>query len=235
MFDGTNDFIRSDTGDGGIADGTTLTAAVWIKPSVVNAEKYIFSMVTGGTANRLNWTTTSAGKIRLRVYDTSAALVVDLTGSQTLSTGTWYQIHFAVDTTSSSNTKLWVNGVEDTSLTETVLGTANGAATNTMDLAFSGDRFTIGGDGAVPSTTGSRFNGVMAELWINDSYVNDNTKFYSAGHPVDLGTNGATPIGGQPCFYFSRAGSGDAWRENQGSANTATWTLTGTLGTDTSP
>ena len=53
------------------------------------------------------------------------------------------------------------------------------------------------------------FVGDMAEVWFDDSYIDFSTeanrrKFATAGgKPVDVGTDGSTPTGGQPIIYLS--------------------------------
>lgn len=233
VFDGTNDYIRTEaTGDTGWADGTTFTIAGWIKPASTAATNYIYSGATSSAALKVGAYIDTSAKLQFRGDSTSGTDGVDfafnLTSDATISTGVWTHFHLCVNTASSSDTKLYVNGVEDTSLVETAL-------TGTIDMAYTGDRFTVGANSS--GTAANFFNGSMAELWINDSLVTDNSKFYSGGGPVDLGTNGEIPTGASPCHYFSSNGSGSSWL-NMGTAGGTAPSFTvngGGLGTDTSP
>lgn len=230
VFDGTNDWIRSTTGDTGWNDTTGATASFWYKPSTDGTVRFIFSYCPLSATEHLSVWINASNQLRFRASNSTSASgsAVDLTSSVTVTTGNgWYHIFWAVNTGSPSDTQLWVNGVEDTSLTEPTLS-------GTMDLTITGDRTTVGGN--TGSTPSQLLSGSIAELWINDTYLSPATnlsKFYSSGSPVNLGTNGTTPTGSQPCIYFSGNGSGDSWT-SQGSAGD-NWTANSTLGTDTSP
>lgn len=231
IFDGVNDFIRSDNqGSTGWADGTLVTASFWVKINAINTSYNIYNTSSGGSNPRLEMYISSASSVlRFRAHKStstgaSPVYAADLLGSQSLSAGVWYHVYWCVDIGSAANTKLYVNGVEDTGLS------GDTTMSGTIDLVPTGTRMTIGANGG--ASPGAKLAGSLAELWVNDIYLDNPSLFYLNGNPVNLGVNGTTPTGGQPCIYFSGNGSGDNWIA-QGTAGV--WTSNNTLGTDTSP
>jgi hypothetical protein len=230
-FNGSS-YLRVEAGgDVGWADGTTFTIAGWIGPTSVAATQFIYSGSTSSALGKIEIFINSSAQLRARGDSTTGTDGTDyafqLTSATTITAGVWTHFHLCVDTGSSANTKLFFNGVEDTSLTETTLS-------GTIDMAYTGDRFTVGG--SVGGSPTSLFSGWMAELWINDSLVSDNALFYSGGNPVSLGANGETPTGATPAHYFSSNGSGNSWLNMGTAGGTApSFAVTGSLGTTTSP
>lgn len=226
-FNGSSYLRASATGVGNLTDGTTYTASFWVNITGAGTAYNTFSIADSAGSSRLiiSW---ASGKVRFRAWNDTAVAVADLLGSQTLSTNTWYHVYWCVNTTSSALTKLYINGVEDTSLTETVLS-------GTMDLNNnSGYRFTVAGSGA--GTPTQLLVGSLAELWMNDSYLDQLSAFFVGGAPVSLGTNGELPTGATPTFYFSSNGSGNSWRNMGTAGGTApSFTITGSLTSTTPP
>lgn len=226
-FNGSSYLRASGTGVGNLTPGTAFTAAFWIRVTGTGTAYNAFSIANGTASSRLiiSW---ASGQMRFRAWNDTAVAVADLLGSQTLSTNTWHHVYWCVNTTSSALTKLYINGVEDTSLTETVLS-------GTMDLNNnSGYRFTVAGSGA--GTPTQLLVGSLAELWMNDVYLDQPNKFFAGGAPVALGTNGEVPTGGTPTFYFSSNGSGSLWKNMGTAGGTApSFTVTGTITSTTSP
>lgn len=226
-FNGSAYLRASGTGAGNLTDGVSYTASFWLKVTGAGAAYNTFSIADGAGSSRLiiSW---ASGQMRFRAWNSTAVAVADLLGSQILLTNTWYHIYWCVNTTSSALTKLYVNGVEDVSLTETVLS-------GTMDLnSSSGYRFTVAGSGA--GTPGQLLVGSLAELWMNDVYLDQPSSFFAGGSPLALGTSGELPTGSVPTFYFSSNGSGSSWL-NMGTAGGTppSFTVTGTITSTTPP
>ena len=226
-FNGSSYLRASGTGAGGLTPGTSFTASFWIRVTGTGAAYHAFSIANTAGSSRLiiSW---SSGQMRFRGWNSSSVAVADLLGSQVLSTNTWYHVYWCVNTTSSALTKLYINGVEDTSLTETVLS-------GTMDLNSTGGyRFTVAASGAGAPT--QLLVGSLAELWMNDSYLDTVNAFFAGGAPVALGTNGELPTGGTPTFYFSSNGSGNNWRNMGTAGGTApSFTVNRTITSTTPP
>lgn len=230
VFNGTTNYVRMEGDSTGMGDTTGMTVSFWVKFNAINKAQYICSHATAGAVEYFACYVNASNTWRFRASSNgTVGSAADLTSSITFTTGTWYHVLWTVKTSSSSDTKLVVNGVEDTSLVETTL-------TGTIDLTVTGKRNTIGGS---PSgTPASLLDGTVAEVWANDSWLDPTTnlsKFYNAGNPVSLGTNGETPTGASPFFYFSSNGQGTSWATNTGTV-TGTWTVGGTtLGNATLP
>lgn len=227
-FNGSAYLRASGTGAGNLTDGVSYTASFWVKITGTGSSYNVFTIGDSSGALRLSLSWLS-GQMRFRGYNSTSALVADLLGSQVLNTNTWYHVYWCVNTTSFSLTKLYINGVEDTSLNETVL------SGGIMDLnSSSGYRFTVGaGTGGTPT---GLIVGSLAELWMNDVYLDQFSSFFAGGAPVALGTSGELPTGSVPTFYFSSNGSGSSWL-NMGTAGGTppSFNITGSLTSTTPP
>ena len=133
----------------------------------------------------------------------------------------WTHVLWVVDANTGSNSRLYINGVRDTTLYTAAFG-----------AHFSGDEwplFRYAAGSASPSisigidnTSGWLLNGDIAELWIKEGFYNDPTKFISNGSPVSLGSDGSTPTGNKPDLYFSRLGNGTSWLTDAANGNALT-------------
>lgn len=226
VFDGTNDYTRRNaTFTSGAADGKVVTFAFWIKmhASSTNGSVYrIFETATGGSSSRV-WINRSANNtIGLRAANSSGTTILSIDTATTFTAGgAWTHVYFCADLANTSLRKIYINGVSETI-------TVNTYTDATIDWVVTGQQTNIG------STVGAanKLYGSLAEFWGDDVYLDDPTKFYSGGNPVNVGSDGSTPNGSQPLFYFSSTGSGNSWGNN---GTAGSFTVTGTLDTDTSP
>lgn len=165
----------------------------------------------------------SSGRVAFQVRDSSAtSIVATITATDTLSNETWHHICGWVDTNTGVQTmELYVDGNledSDTPTADALIGT----------IGRGGIGSGITGSGTVPDGT------QLAEVWCDTTEtldfgtVSNIEKFRnSSGEAVGLGSDGSTPTGNQPEFFFS--GETATWHNNLGSA--AGLTPTGTLTT----
>lgn len=227
-FNGSSNYIRRNASfSNGAIDGKVLTFAFWIKMNAASSDSTlyrIFDTATGGAASRVNIDRNTDGTLRIRAYNSSSLEILRIASTDTfLAADGWKHFYVSVDLTNTSNRKIYVNGVSDT-ITVTTYDNTQG----NIDLVATGQQTNIGST----VSGNNKLYGSLAEFWGDDVYLDDPTKFYNAGEPVNLGTDGSSPNGIQPLFYFSSNGSGDSW-VNNGTAGT--FVITGSLGTDTSP
>ena len=124
--------------------------------------------------------------------------------------------------------KIYINGTS-----ETIVATAWDTAGVDFDYSTTGNtRVTVAGNSA--DTPVAVLNGAIAELWFNDTYNDVIGDYYSAGKAVALGSTGQLPIGSDPVFYYSGAGTGASWTTNSGTGGALTIN-SGSLTTDASP
>lgn len=228
VFDGT-DYATNYITPAGIADGLTVTISVWVKMSGGDgALQAITDWSESSTQPFFGLYRNAANQVEIYGYSSGATLKLYGKTSFVITTTTnsgWNHLMWAIDLNDSAKRHIYTNGVEDT-------GATYGSYSATANINFSigtDPRYAIGATftGAIP------LSGSLAELWVDDVYLNDVTKFYSGGHPISLGSDGSTPTGSTPGFYFSRNGSGNSWVVD--SANGNNFSVSGTLGTDTPP
>ena len=179
---------------------------------------------TNNAANLSMYITSDANQmLRLYMYNTSTAqLVVDIrTQLRAMIPNTWSHILFVVDTTSQANTKIYVDGVEQ-GVTYTALVNQNTGVEQTASLQI----------GADIRTNTNRLTGQIAQIWIDDSYIDPSAnlaKFYDDGF-VDLGATGTSSGLSQPMLYL--VGEGSDFYTNRGTGTNFTvtdFTATGSV------
>jgi Concanavalin A-like lectin/glucanases superfamily len=214
--DGNDRMTMAATATGPV-DDTKFTFSAWANWSgdngansflmVRNTEFYVYK----NAANQMEVYVVSGG---------SAALY--LHGTTTITSGSgWHHFMGAFDMADATKRHIYVDGTEDT------------MTTNVFILSASLD---IGGDNWKMFTDGSTDAHVaLAGVWLKTGvYINDVTKFYSGGHPVDVGTTGQNPDGTAAHMYYSRVGAGDSFA-NDSSGNGNNMTVTGAFGSPTGP
>lgn len=219
-FDGSNDSAtRTFTaGISGFADAKTVTISVLCKMGGGDgSSQFLIWRGTSGGQTRLLLERTSSNAFRLLARTSGNADVANITSSVTkVAADGWFHLLWWLDAGALTN-KLYINGVEDTSLTISALSDA------VIDLTGSGsDVFRVGAGNGLAA----KFNGTVSDTLIYNVVVTDPTKFWSGGAPVDVGTDGSIPIGIPPSFYFGH--DSGAW-ENDTSGNGNTLTVTGAL------
>ena len=96
-----------------------------------------------------------------------------------VTTGGWHHVMISFDMNNIALRHFYIDGADaDNSTTTYTIG---------QILALNRNSLFIGGDDGF----GSDFNGCLAELWVDDTYIDlsvsaNRDKFYLAGAPVDL-------------------------------------------------
>lgn len=207
-YDGSNDAL---TATHSVASGPQGMMSLWLKNDAASWAQLIQLVqmrVSGDT--KLELRTTGIGlQITVQLADTSSASQSFRAGTNNTNMviGQWYHVLIAWNSTS---VICYVNDVQSITVA-------------TGQDAFTGNLNQQGVGSA--STTGSKWHGDLAHVWISTTQWLDITqqsnreKFNIAGEPQDLGPNGQTPTGTAPEFYFD--GDGAGWN-NVGTAGAFT-------------
>lgn len=221
----SGNYARRTTALTGVTDGRAFTLSVWVKFTGGDGVDQRIFEISDSSSLKLALSRTSANLIQIQGASPGGTtrLLATNTTAVTSSSG-WVHVCVAIDALSSTaNHKLYINGAN-----EYTAGTSDNGSD--IDMAPSTPRLTVGYSG----NNGNPMTGEIAELWFNDAYLNNLAGFYSGGSPVNLGSDGSTPLGSAPALYLSRNGSGNSWATDS-SGNGNTLTVTGTLGTGTPP
>lgn len=224
VFDGTNDYI-SVSSLTGLSDSKVFTFSCWANFSGGNGTlQYICQFTTAGTA-RFYIVKNASNQIDILGRNAAGTNILILRGNVAITDATgWVHIYVCIDLANTSNRKIYTNGTSNT-LTVTTY------TDDTIDFAIATTpKYTIGAS----SSGGNKVFATLAELWMDDTYLDNVAAFASAGKPIYLGANGQTPTGTAPAMYYSLNGSGDSWATDS-SGNGNTMTVTGALGTGTPP
>lgn len=237
-FDGVNDYMRynvTTTGSPyptGLADGYNFTISAHIKMGAgSDGILYHIFDISGSTGTRhLTVARDANNKIYVVGRNSSISIILELTTNTVTVTEAsgWVHLYicFNMQQAAALN-KVYINGVSAAFTTTTYLQTGG-----VLDmLAGVTPVYTVGANGNASPI--NRFKGSMSELWFNDSYIDDLSKFTSSNVPISLGANGELPLGTAPVYYFSRNGGGNSWSTNAGTAQNMI--VTGTLDTGTYP
>lgn len=181
-------------------------------------------------ATRFKVDLTSQGKVQIVGKNAAGTTILAVTGGHGLGgsyhTG-WHEIMFSCDLSDTGKRFLYVNGEQPDNITWTTY--SNDSIDWTVD------------DVNVASNLaeGSLMNGCLAELMVDDSYIDlsvqaNREKFRFHGKPVDPGTDGATAIGVQPLIYLSIRSGGAAadFATNRGTGGNFTIIGTPVLSSD---
>jgi len=226
-FSGTAQYLRRTSTITGLTDSSQFTISFWLDLTGGDAgNRNVITMHTN-TTSIFTCLRTSTNTIRFFARNSAGTTIMDAVGSGTYTAASpagWVHFLLAVDLTSTATRHLYTNGVEDASVTWNTYNTAG-----VIDFSPTSPDFYI----AAMSGGGSLLVGSLSELWFNDTYLDDITKFRAGGLPVSLGATGETPLGGvSPALYFSQAGSGASWNN---SASASTFTVTGTPSSPSPP
>lgn len=224
VFDGTNDLMRMTVSNPpGLADGKQFTFSAWIQMGADDANCGIFIL---GALNSTRVIISRPTNNWVRVFGRNAAIstILDLHTTNTLKVADgWVHLFVCIDLTDAAKRKVYLNGSPSSLVVTTYTN-------DTLDMQGVSYLYNVGCGTASP-TPDVRLNGALSEVWFDDSYLDDPTKFASGGHPISLGANGSIPTGSSPAFYFR--GSGNGFNVNSGTAGDMT--ITGSLGTTTPP
>lgn len=227
QFDGTNDFIRFSHTITNVSNGKAFTLAFWMRMDAHDSQLQQILDIARGAASRERVHRDANNKLTILGSDTGgAAIVLGTNSTDTIKvTNGWTHVYICVDTSSTANRHVYLNGTESTMVWSVY-------ATNTvMELNPTTSPSTTVG---ATVTSGNLLQGALGDLWFDDVYFNDPTKFVSGGLPVYLGAHGELPTGSTPAIYLSTNGCGNSWVVDSSTSGN-TFTVTGSLDCTTGP
>ena len=202
-FDGTNDWLV-ETPATTYTNTDRMTGSMWLKNSAAGLEQQIFRFVPGNIFGI--WFTTG-DDLRIDAEDGTNNNNIFVEQVSGIRDGLWHHVIFSFDE-SDGNFHVYIDDVAGTPTSNTSGNIPLSTATDTIV----GSNITTGG---------LRFNGDIADLWIDfDTYldlsdVNVRRQFIDGnGFPVDLGTDGSKPTGSAPDIFLS--GDTATWHTNDG-------------------
>jgi len=187
-FDGSvyGDYASTPTG---LVDGQKVTASFWFKTDGNGTEDTIYN----GTPNG-DFHIRHGSDNKMSFYGATSSysnIMVTKSGTtQTVADG-WTHWYLAADL-GATTVEIYKNGSDDNPTLTTV-------SNSTIDFAEPGAHVMAN------HTAGSIASGDLAEFWMHTDYYAASTyvsSFISGGYPVDLGSDGSTPTGVQPLFYY---------------------------------
>lgn len=221
----SGNYARTNTALTGVADGRAFTLSCWVKFTGGNGTNQRVFEISNSSSLKLALTRNTSNLLQIQGVSPGGTTLLLATNTTTVTASSgWVHVYAAIDAlTGTTNHKLYVDGSNEYT-NSTLANTAD------IDMAPSTPRLTVGYSG----NNTEAMTGELAELWFNDAYLDNLAGFYSSGSPVNLGSDGSTPLGSAPALYLSRNGSGNSWATDS-SGNGNTLTVTGTLGTGTPP
>jgi hypothetical protein len=211
------------------------TFSAWVKRGELATRGQFFRVINPSATSAYTFVEFTADDyIGYNEFDGGSNSIGGQTNAVYRDPNAWYHIVFAVDTTQATGAdrgKLYVNGVQVTSISSQTTGTQN----QTVSATYSGKTKYVGGDGSAAGTT-RKFGGSMAHVHFCDGYTYDASYFGSTdattgiwkpktAPSVTYGTNG---------FFLKFASSGSMGTDSSGNGNNfsvAAGTLTQTQDT----
>jgi hypothetical protein len=212
-FDGTNDYLIRGGALTGAASGKEMSCSFWLKSGVDGGAQHTYqgaddpgaggniNPITRQVNNKLNTTWVTSGGTAVWLATTDEAILV---------ADGWVNVLVSVNSATGARS-IYLNDMPATL----------GSDTFVADALIDWDTVTNWAIGAQASGFASKFNGDMAEFWLDDNFIDftveaNRRKFISiGGKPVELGANGQDPLGAAPLVYFS--GPTVDWHTNKGS------------------
>ncbi len=212
-FDGSNDYMTVTNSQTGMADGYGFTYSEWLKPTLGVDGRLMSFFVTASL--RYYISVLADGRINVQAYSSGGTLKVSTFTVNPLTASVWTHVYIALSRTTPL-TNFYFNGTLTAVTNATWVG--NDGNPNDYDNPVSG-RYTVGAD----YTGLNKINSDRCELWWDDTMFDDPTKFRDSGtgKPISLGSDGSTPTGSAPVFYFR--GQQDGWAVNYGTGGTNFW------------
>ncbi len=218
---GPHDYLSKATDLTGIADGTTFIISAWFKRTVTATEEHIVSLGSAGDGFHLY--INSSDEIVVDGYDSAAVLKLRVKSNVTVTDTSWHHIMVSLNLADTGQRHLYLDGTDRfSSVTYDTAATLE-FTQGTAAICSRGDSF-------------GTFTGCVAEIFFHTSYLDLSTapnraKFYNSGQPVNLGSDGSTPLSTQPLLYLKNAFGTFANNAGSGGNFTVNGTLTacGTL------
>ncbi|MBL4888465.1 MAG: hypothetical protein JKX97_00415, partial [Candidatus Lindowbacteria bacterium] len=201
------------------ANDAQFTIALHYRPGTNAANKRIFQLRDSGFAQMVDLRETGTGRLQLTLKNSSSTTVVSKqTAASTFVDGTWYAIQISGDLSSGSPVFHWF--VDDSQVTFTGTETLTGSTDVGWAVA---EKMGL----MCESNGGGDFDGSLANLYINSaefvdiSVAGNRLKFSNTDTTqVDMGSDGSTPTGTSPLFFFDGALAG--WSTNKGTGPSGT-------------
>ncbi|MHA2066758.1 MAG: LamG domain-containing protein [Candidatus Thorarchaeota archaeon] len=226
-FDGSTDYYSLTAKGGGlsVADGKTGTVSFWVKPSADGDDAAMTVLAQGsstlGAARRLLISRASTNAFTIVGRRQTGAVVLSLasTSGVEFKGGSWYHVMASWDL-ENTLANLYINGTDRLDDTKTLTDVA---------IDYSKTLWEVGASAAA-SPREAFWNGVIDEIWFDDSYIDLSTAanrrlFYgqgstgggtTAGSQVGLGDKGSRPTGSRPKILLTH-GPGN-FGNNEGTA-----------------
>lgn len=185
LYDGVDEFLTVGT-DSSLNLPTALTVSSWIKSADLGASQAAVSKWNGFTDERI-WfvgvTAVASSKLRILISDVGTGTGKDYRSSVTVYDGAWHHVAF---TFFSDTLKLYIDGIEDTSVTKTT--------DNTVNTLFSAN--PEGLIGSFIDNAGAKaqfFTGNIDEvsIWNKALSSAEISEIHNAGDPTNLGAHSA--------------------------------------------
>lgn len=155
-----------------------MTMECWVKFTTVSSSiQYIIDQRNAGVAAALIPRIYLTAGNKFAYSCASGGSGFTLTGTTTVSAGTWY--HVAACVTNTGTTVLYVNGTSE--------------ANNSTPIVLAASRVTIGSEG---DTVGNYLNGVVSNVRLTNNFAYYNTNFVPSTTPLTVTSNTSLLISG---------------------------------------
>lgn len=185
-FIGTNCYFTTGS-TMSLTNSTKMTFSAWFKIDAnPSAQTWL---LTFRNASSFISRSSGAMKVNIRGTVTNPSYVWEGTTQITNGSG-WHHLWVSLDGTDGSTALVYLDGTSASgSWTTYVTNALINYQVSTLTVGA-----TVGG--------GNALQGCLCELWFDNQYSSDPTKWISGGKPVNLGSDGSTPTGVQPAIYL---------------------------------
>jgi hypothetical protein len=217
-FDGTGDYYSATGITTSATDSKYLLLVCTFYWAGGNNLQHIADMrlgTGGGDVGFYSWINGGRSQITL-VGGGSEFKTMYENAENSLTTNAWNQIVFYMQTDSTANSRIYINGVSRAF-------TNSNESLTTLNWGNTATTITIGQKQAAITGTGTDFNGRIAQVYISNPATFPGIEAFWSTGPRDLGTNGTATGLAQPLVYHY--GNNDTFRTNNGTGF-ASYTLT---------
>jgi|10_taG_2_1085330.scaffolds.fasta_scaffold08145_3 hypothetical protein len=208
----------------GVSDGKTWSMAFSFFPEVDESGKTILAI--GPNDYQRVWVSVSKSKaVEIETQNSSDTKIGDAEASVSVDLDEWHNVLICWDQASSSNCKIYLDGISQT-VTVSTLTDEN------INMSTTGG-CSLGGFIESSTADGNNFKGHYGNIFWTTEYIDFGTeanrlKFYSALQmPVDCGSDGTTPTGTAPAIYMRNGVN--AYGTNAGTGGNFTTPGSGTV------
>lgn len=212
-FDGTNDYMLRGADLTGSADSKIYSGAGWYKRNATGVAGFMYR----NTGNKTRIDVNAGDRLVITARASSGGDILLIRSSAHADTN-WHHFMFSVDLVDTGKRHLYLDNVDELDVVTYTDAT----------IDFTRADHAIG----ALTSGGSKFNGCLADLWIEQGVFIDlssaanRAKFVTTGVKlVDLGANGETPTGASPIMFFK--GASGSFNTNLGTGGN--FSVTGAL------